>query len=60
MRCFVMDGVSSISSDYIEHIFNKIKAQGFENFFDFKDGLRRTIDWHLANPSWRNHQSEVQ
>lgn len=59
MRCFVTNCVSFIGSHNIVHIFNKIKSQDFENFFDFKDVLRRTIDWHVANPTWRNHQTEA-
>jgi dTDP-glucose 4,6-dehydratase len=30
----------------------KIETLGFERLINFKDGLRETINWYTANPSW--------
>jgi dTDP-glucose 4,6-dehydratase len=30
----------------------KIETLGFEQLINFKDGLRETINWYIANPGW--------
>ena len=37
----------------------KIESLGFKRMIDFNNGLKETINWYTANPSWWNTQSEV-
>jgi dTDP-glucose 4,6-dehydratase len=52
------EDMKSYTEDRLGHDFRyslnskKIEALGFETQIDFKDGLRETVDWYLANPGW--------
>ena len=37
----------------------KIETLGFERLINFKDGLRETINWYIANPGWLDMQGEL-
>ena len=52
------EDMKSYTEDRLGHDFRyslnskKIESLGFESQIDFKDGLRETVDWYLANPGW--------
>lgn len=37
----------------------KIENLGFERLINFKDGLRETINWYVANPGWLGLKDEL-
>jgi dTDP-glucose 4,6-dehydratase len=54
----INEDMKSYTEDRLGHDFRyslnskKIESLGFESQIDFKDGLRETVDWYLANPGW--------
>jgi dTDP-glucose 4,6-dehydratase len=66
IRLMNMDeNMKSYTEDRLGHDFRyslnskKMQSLGFENQIHFKNGLRETVDWYLANPGWWEFKGET-
>ena len=57
MKSYVID---RLGHDYRYSVdFKKIQSLGFEQNINFKNGIRETIDWYTANPTWWDITGEI-